>query len=262
MGIGFSSAASNCCAVDLGARPAMSIPLVLVHDKERSLSETYRLSRIGREVLEVDDSNSHEQSVLERGMPEMAREYCAIVERRVPTGGDIILGGRNGCQYVPKLSCVLTKYAAGRLLGGLIAFEMSKFWADRRLFNVKGVVIIDEWDPGAPMETQQQTGPCSGEERQRLENWDLISVLRSQSGDPLSRDPFLSLSSPRIFVIRTGADNRHRNYLWHPIMGWEMCRSGVHPRPCPVSDDANVSDGPAQVNVREFAANSIIRCPH
>jgi hypothetical protein len=115
MGIGMSK---DCCTMKPDTAAPMSIPLVLVHDKERSLSETYRLSSIGRDVLEIDDPHSHDAEVLERGMPEMAREYCAMVERRVPSGGDIILGGREKLSLFSEIEAcvdqVLCRKATGR----------------------------------------------------------------------------------------------------------------------------------------------------
>ncbi|KAI0876226.1 Alpha/Beta hydrolase protein [Hypoxylon argillaceum] len=104
-------------------------PLILLHDGGGTTFSYHCLYPIGRTVYGIQNSRLDEGGYWESGISGMARHYIELIEKVLPEGGDILLGGWS--------------------LGGLLSLEVAWQLANRPAnsprpkFTVLGMVFID-----------------------------------------------------------------------------------------------------------------------
>ncbi|KAI1489969.1 Alpha/Beta hydrolase protein [Biscogniauxia mediterranea] len=108
-------------------------PLILLHDGGGTTFSYHCLYPIGRTVYGIQNARLDEGGYWEGGIPGMVRHYIKLIEKILPQGGDILIGGWS--------------------LGGLLSIEMVSQLAarpptsTRPRFNVLGMIFIDSIYP-------------------------------------------------------------------------------------------------------------------
>ncbi|KAI1438107.1 Alpha/Beta hydrolase protein [Xylaria sp. CBS 124048] len=104
-------------------------PLILIHDGGGTTYGYHCLYPIGRTLYGVHNPRLNDGGYWEGGIPVMASHYIELIEKVLPEGGEILLGG----------------WSMGGLLSMEIAWQMANRPADstRPKFKVLGMVFID-----------------------------------------------------------------------------------------------------------------------
>ncbi|KAI5920533.1 Alpha/Beta hydrolase protein [Camillea tinctor] len=108
-------------------------PLILLHDGGGTTFSYHCLYPIGRTVYGIQNSRLDEGGYWEGGIPGMARHYIKLIEKVMPDGGEIIIGGWS--------------------LGGLLSMELVSQLSTRPVtstrpqFTVLGMIFIDSIYP-------------------------------------------------------------------------------------------------------------------
>ena len=69
-------------------------PLVLLHDGGGTTFSYHCLDPTSRPLYGVHNAHFDEGGWWEGGIPEMATHYIGLLKKALPTGGDILLGGK------------------------------------------------------------------------------------------------------------------------------------------------------------------------
>ncbi|KAI1305066.1 Alpha/Beta hydrolase protein [Xylaria venustula] len=104
-------------------------PLILLHDGGGTTFSYHCLYPIGRTLYGIQNARLDEGGYWESGISGMASHYIELIEKTLPNGGDILLGG----------------WSLGGLLSLEIAWQLANQPADskRPKFTVVGMIFID-----------------------------------------------------------------------------------------------------------------------
>ncbi|KXJ90267.1 Alpha/Beta hydrolase protein [Microdochium bolleyi] len=113
---------------DRGSAGSSSIPLFLTHDGGGTTFAYSCLDPVGRETYGIHNANFDHGGFWTGGIREMAAHYVGLIDRTLPEGGDILLGGWS--------------------LGGILSLEMAHQIAVSgparlRRFRVVGMLWMD-----------------------------------------------------------------------------------------------------------------------
>ncbi|KAI2631236.1 Alpha/Beta hydrolase protein [Xylaria nigripes] len=105
------------------------VPLFLIHDGGGTTVSYHCLYPIGRTVYGIENVRLHDGGFWESGIPGMATHYIELIEKVLPEGGDILLGG----------------WSMGGLLSLEVAWQIANRPADstRPSFKILGMILID-----------------------------------------------------------------------------------------------------------------------
>ncbi|KAI3326731.1 acetyl-CoA synthetase-like protein [Xylariaceae sp. AK1471] len=102
--------------------------LVLIHDGAGTTTNYYLLEDLDRHVWGISNMGLDNDTAWPGGINQIAQTYVDLIQSELPRG-PLILGGWS--------------------VGGLIAFEMAKVFAENGRFPVLGVIMIDTFYPSA-----------------------------------------------------------------------------------------------------------------
>ncbi|KAI1811620.1 Alpha/Beta hydrolase protein [Poronia punctata] len=109
--------------------PRKAAPLILLHDGGGTTFSYHCLYPVGRTLYGIHNPRLDEGGYWESGISGMASNYIELIEKVLPDGGDILIGG----------------WSLGGLLSIEVAWQMANRPADstRPKYRILGIVMID-----------------------------------------------------------------------------------------------------------------------
>ncbi|GAM84985.1 hypothetical protein ANO11243_029880 [Dothideomycetidae sp. 11243] len=195
-----------------------AMPLVLIHDACGTIYTYHALSKLGRTVYGIGNPRFEKCTSWTGGIGEMAACYHAAIKQRIRRG-KILVGGWS--------------------LGGVIALEIARLFADDAAIHVHGVVLIDSpfpskatvtgedlqlppLPPGLPANRRQSVAFAMREAVDLLGDWDPKASWQRADKKP----PPAALIRALDYLPGSSADAQRDEFLvdrmrTQKLLGWE-----------------------------------------
>ncbi|KAI0206625.1 Alpha/Beta hydrolase protein [Astrocystis sublimbata] len=153
-------------------------PLILLHDGGGTTFNYHCLYPIGRTIYGIHNAHFEEGGYWESGIPGMAAHYIELIEKILPKGGDILLGGWS--------------------LGGILSLEVAWQLANRPAtklpkFTVVGMIFIDSVYTRLTCEVRDMPAPDAQP---------IVKSPEELSAMPLREKVDLNMTHARLMVTR------------------------------------------------------------